>query len=68
LLLLLLLLPLLLQIPPRLDGLKVYDDHVGDEQLMLEVAASWGSNSKVSVGICLRVLFLYFIIACTIYL
>jgi hypothetical protein len=47
LLLLLLLLLFNTQLPPRLDGMKVYDDHVGDEQLMLEVATSWGSDSKV---------------------
>jgi hypothetical protein len=37
------------QIPPRLDGLKVYDE-VGDEQLLLELALAWGSAVKVSIG------------------
>jgi hypothetical protein len=27
--------------------MKVYDDHIGDETLMMEVAASWGSDTKV---------------------
>lgn len=34
------------QIPPRLDGLKVYDE-VGDEQVLLELALAWGSAVKV---------------------
>ncbi|KAF6259938.1 hypothetical protein COO60DRAFT_1700585 [Scenedesmus sp. NREL 46B-D3] len=42
------------ELPPRLDGMKVYDDHVGDMQLMMEVAASWGSSSKVSIGATLQ--------------
>lgn len=36
----------MLQIPPRLDGLKVYDE-VGDEQVLLELALAWGSSIKV---------------------
>eukprot|EP00775_Hariotina_reticulata_P004857 gene4857-5102_t len=35
-------------IPPRLDGFKVYEES-DDEQLMLEVAAAWGSLAKVTV-------------------
>jgi hypothetical protein len=39
-------LPFMLQVPPRLDGFKVYEES-DDEQLMLEVAAAWGSLAKV---------------------
>lgn len=35
-----------LQDSPRIQGLKVYDE-VGEEQVMVEVAAAWGSTCKV---------------------
>eukprot|EP00879_Flechtneria_rotunda_P002198 GHRR01002384.1.p1 GENE.GHRR01002384.1~~GHRR01002384.1.p1 ORF type:complete len:790 (+),score=300.17 GHRR01002384.1:1478-3847(+) len=37
------------KVPPRIDGLKVYDE-LGEEQLLMEVATSWGSNIKVTIG------------------
>eukprot|EP00878_Enallax_costatus_P000530 GHUV01000625.1.p1 GENE.GHUV01000625.1~~GHUV01000625.1.p1 ORF type:complete len:924 (+),score=332.66 GHUV01000625.1:261-3032(+) len=40
---------------PLIQGLKVYDE-MGEEQLMLEVAASWGSNCKVTVAAGVHVL------------
>lgn len=38
-----------LQVPPRLDGIKVFDFPGSDEQLMMELAVSWGSASQVCV-------------------
>jgi Ca2+-dependent lipid-binding protein len=39
------------QVPPRIDGIKVYEQG-GDELVLMEVVVAWGSNLKVRVFMC----------------